>query len=45
MHIVSKNVAKTLGWKLEYHVKSWRYKQRTPSNNERHTPLENICED
>jgi len=31
MHIVSTNFAKTLGWKHEYDVKLWRYKECSPN--------------
>ena len=37
--IVSKNCAKTLDLKRESDVTVWRHKQRTPSNNDHHTPL------
>jgi len=36
---VSKNFAKTLDLKREFDVTVWRHKQRTPSNNDFHTPL------
>jgi len=37
--IVSKNFAKTLDMKREFDVTVWRHKQRTPSNDDHHTPL------
>jgi len=37
--IASTNFAKTLDWKREFNVAVWRHKQRTPSNNDHHTPL------
>jgi len=37
--IVSKNFAKTLGLKREFDVTLWRHKQRTPGNNDQHSPL------
>jgi len=39
MHIMSTNLAKTLIWKYDYDAKLWRRKQRTPSTNDYHTPL------
>jgi len=39
MHILSTNFAKTLVWKHEYDVKLFRQKERTPSTNVHHMPL------
>jgi len=38
--IVSKNFDKTLDLKREFNVAVWRHKQRTPSNDDHHMPLE-----
>ena len=40
--IVSKNFAKTLNLKREFDVTLLRHKQRTPSNNNHHTPLSSL---
>jgi len=40
MCIVSKNIAKTLDLKREFNIAVLRHKQRTPSNNDDHTPLQ-----
>jgi len=40
MCVVLKNFAKMLDLKREFDLTVCRHKQRTPSNNEHHTPLQ-----
>ena len=41
---VSKHFAKTLDLKRELDVTAWRQNQRTPSNNDYHTPMLNSAQ-